>query len=367
MEHPSSDETGATPWSRRRFVTAAGAALGLAACARVPSTPGGPRPSLDDDAITVDLHSHAGRVIPFRNGGFDRPFLPVHDAMAQGGMDVICLAIVADTPVTRVDDGRVHAVRDPAPGELYAWSIRAFERARELVERERLVVVTDRAGLRAARGRPSVVIASEGADFLEGRIDRVDEAYQRDGLRHLQLVHYRVNELGDIQTVPRVHDGLTALGRDVVRRCDALGIVVDVAHAPYETVRGVVDATTRPIVLSHTSLNARPGPYSRLIAPAHAKLVASTGGVIGVWPPALRFPTMEALAAGMRDMADVAGVDHVGLGTDLLGLTGPAVFDDYRELPTLRAALGDAGFRGDEIAKLLGGNYARVFDACMRG
>ncbi len=356
-DRPDPDST-----SRRRFVATAGAALGLAACARVPSTP-----TPTDAAITIDLHSHAGRVIPSRDGDFARPFVPMRDAMTAGGMDVVCLAIVADTPVTRIDAGQVHAVREPAEGELYAWSTRAFERAHELIAREGLAVVTDRAGLRAARGRPSVVVASEGADFLEGRLDRVDEVFERQALRHLQLVHYRVNELGDIQTAPRVHGGLTAFGRDVVRRCGERGIVVDVAHAPFETVQGVVAATDRPLVLSHTSLAAKPGPRSRLISPEHAKLVASTGGVVGVWPPASRFPTMAALAGGFRDMVDAAGVDHVGLGTDLLGLTGPAVFDSYRDLPALRVALRDAGFVDDEVARLLGGNYARVFDACMRG
>lgn len=64
----------------------------------------------------------------------------------------------------------------------------------------------------------SAIIAAEGADFLEGQPDRVDEAYRRWALRHLQLVHYRVNELGDIQTEPPVHGGLTATGAEVIRR-----------------------------------------------------------------------------------------------------------------------------------------------------
>jgi membrane dipeptidase len=209
-------------------------------------------------------------------------------------------------------------------------------------------------------------VASEGADFLEGHAERVDEFHERFGLRHLQLTHYRVNELGDIQTVPPVHGGLTAFGRAVVRRCEARGIVVDVAHAPLATVRGVVEATDRPIVLSHTSLSANPTPYSRLISPEHARLVAATGGVIGVWPPASRFPSMAAFAGGFRAMVDAVGVDHVGLGSDMLGLTGPSIFGRYDDLPRLRQALADAGFRDDEVARLLGGNYARVFSAAIR-
>ncbi len=180
----------------------------------------------------------------------------------------------------------------------------------------------------------------------------------------MQLTHYRVNALGDIQTSPPVHGGLTDFGRAVVRRCNERGIVVDVAHAPFATVRGVVDAASRPLVLSHTSLAERPALLSRLISPDHARLVASTGGVIGVWPPASRFPSMAALARGIRDMVDVVGVDHVGLGSDMLGLTGPSIFPAYADLPALERALSDLGFDGGEVERLTGANYVRVFDAC---
>jgi membrane dipeptidase len=72
---------------------------------------------------------------------------------------------------------------------------------------------------------------------------------------------------------------------------------------------------------------------------------------------------MSAFAGGIAAMIDVVGVDHVGLGTDMLGLTGPAVFDSYAQLPALREALYDTGFDRGEIARICGGNYARVFDA----
>ena len=344
----------------RRRLLLASAALGLTACAGGCASP--PRRT----SPTIDLHSHAGRVIPARPPGFDRPFTPLATPMREGGMDVVCLAVVADTPVTRVEQGRVVAWREPEPGELYAWSLEAYARAAALIERERLAVVVDRASMAAAIDAPSVVIASEGADFLDERLDRVDEFYERWSLRHLQLTHYRVNTLGDIQTVPPVHGGLTAFGRSVVRRCNQRGIVVDVAHAPFETVRGVVDVTSRPLVLSHTSLSARPAPLSRLISPDHARLVASTGGVLGIWPPASRFPSMTALAGGIRDMVEVVGVDHVGLGSDMLGLTGPSIFPSYAELPALARALHAIGFDDSEVERITGANYARVFDACMR-
>ena len=123
--------------------------------------------------------------------------------------------------------------------------------------------------------------------------------------------------------------------------------------------------TTRPLVLSHTSLANRPALFSRLISPDHARLVAATGGVIGIWPPSGVFPDLAALAAGIARMVDATGIDHVGLGTDMNGPTAPPTFSSYRQLPDLAAALMTRGFHADEVRKLLGGNYARVFAATV--
>jgi membrane dipeptidase len=103
---------------------------------------------------------------------------------------------------------------------------------------------------------------------------------------------------------------------------------------------------------------------SRYITPDHARAVASTGGVIGIWPPSTAFPTKAAMAEGMARIAEVVGVDHVGLGSDMLGLTAPSVFDSYAELPDLARELL-AFFNPEEVQKLLGGNYARVFAATV--
>ena len=316
------------------------------------------------DTPTADLHSHAAKLLHVRS---DAPFTPLAGPMRDGGLAVTCLAIVSDSPTHRVmDDGRIHPYRDPAPGELYVYSQRGFARLHKLAEEQGLPIVTTAAEMRAARGaRPSVVVSAEGADFLEGRPERVDEAYDRWKLRHLQLTHYRVNELGDIQTEPPVHGGLTDVGAEVIRRCNARGIVVDVAHGTLDLVRRAAAVTTRPLVLSHTSLTTNARPFTRMITPEHASLVAGTGGVIGIWPVASLFPDMAALAGGMARMAAVVGVDHVGLGTDMLGLVGAATFDSYAQLPGLAAALLTSGFGVEDARKMMGGNYARVFAATM--
>lgn len=200
-----------------------------------------------------------------------------------------------------------------------------------MAREQNLGIVTSAAGLRAAKqGIPSVILAAEGADFLEGHLERVDDAYSRWSLRHLQLTHYRVNELGDIQPEAPEHFGLTDFGAAVVRRCNNLGIVVDVAHGTYEVVKRVASVTTKPLVLSHTSLQTVPPPYSRRISREHARMIASTGGVIGVWPPAGEFGTLAALATGMARLADVVGIDHVGLGSDMRGSGRPQRLSELR-------------------------------------
>jgi membrane dipeptidase len=312
---------------------------------------------------TVDLHSHAGGIANVARMHSGSAFGPVGEPMRKGGMTAVCLAIVSDGPTTRLTGGKLHPYRDPDPGELYTYAQLAFSRLHAMLQTQNLPIVTDAASLRAAK--TSVIIAAEGADFLEGQPDRVEEAYKRWSLRHLQLTHYRVNELGDIQTEPPVHGGLTDTGAEVIRRCNRLGIVVDVAHGTLDLIKRAASVTTKPLVLSHTSLTTRPSRFTRLITPEHAKLVAGTGGVIGIWPPASVFPTMQAMAAGMARMVDAVGVDHVGLGTDMRGLVGPSTFPEYDSLPALAEALLGVGFNATDTGKILGGNYARVFEACM--
>ncbi len=362
----------------RRSLLAAGPLLGLAACgpgapgnAEVPAQAQGQpavAPALPAlTGLTIDIHTHAGGIIGRSSVEGSAPFGPLADPMRAGGLATACLAMVADSPVTHVlPDGRIQAYRRPSPGEFYAWSGKAFARMLALTKAQNLALVTDTASLHAARGTaPSVIMAAEGADFLEGRLERLEEARRLYHLRHLQLTHFRVNELGDIQTEAPVHGGLTDFGAEVVREANRLGIVVDVAHGTFDLVKRVASVTSNPLVLSHSSLSASPGRYSRTISPDHARLIAATGGVIGVWPPLNIFPSLEAMAVGMARLVDVVGVDHVGLGSDMLGLPGGSIFRDYSQLPALDAALAARGLKPEDRAKIMGGNYARVFAATV--
>jgi membrane dipeptidase len=315
----------------------------------------------------VDIHSHAGAITGVKRVNTSAAFREVAQPMRTGGMAAVCFAIVSDAPCHKVyANHTIHPYRSPDPGELYAFGHASFARVHLLVRTQGLTVITDAAALHAARaGAASAIIAAEGGDFLEGRPERVDEAYEKWQLRHLQLTHYRVNELGDIQTEAPEHGGLTDIGAEVIRRCNERGLVVDVAHGTYDLVKRAASVTTKPLVLSHTSLVQAPRPRSRRISPDHARVIAGTDGVIGVWPPSSEFADLDQMARGIARLVDVVGVDHVGIGSDTMGLTVPSLFDDYAKLPELAAALLNVGFNQQDVGKILGGNYVRVFIASL--
>ncbi|MET2524756.1 membrane dipeptidase [Ralstonia pseudosolanacearum] len=93
--------------------------------------------------------------------------------------------------------------------------------------------------------------------------------------------------------------------------------------------------------------------------------MADTGGVIGVWPNAADYPSLDAMAEGIKLLADAVGIAHIGLGTDMLGFIRPPVFDSYAQLPALADAPPKSGFTPAEVGQILGGNYRRVFEAAV--
>src|SRR5262245_56390452 len=166
-------------------------------------------------ATTVDIHAHPGAFHRPRTGELP---LAALDEMRAGGVDAACFAISTDGPVIhRYPGGGIRQSREPVPGQLYQDTVMRLERVlvRAREGRVRLVLGPgDLAGDRAA-GPPGALVAFEGADALEGDLARVEE-FRGLGVRSIQLVHYRINELGDIQTEAPRHGGLTAFGCAVV-------------------------------------------------------------------------------------------------------------------------------------------------------
>ena len=258
-------------------------------------------------------------------------------------------------------NGALYATREPRPGELPTHTYRALQLVRVHVEEGALALVQAPGDLDVARRRgvPGALLAIEGGDFLEGRIEGVTEAY-RQGVRAIQLTHYRVNELGDIQTESPRHRGLTAFGRDVIREMNRLGMIVDVAHLTLDGVRAAVEVSSRPLLLSHTVLDV---PWARAVSREHARLVAGRGGVIGVFPVNAGYQGFAGYLEHIDRMIAAVGADHVGVGTDMDGISPPSFvsFTDYAQWPSIGAALLARGRSREDVAKVMGGNFVRLF------
>jgi len=275
----------------------------------------------------------------------------------------VCLASVPDRPVlARLPSGTLGAVRQPNPGELYGYHMSRLDWMDELVAKHgvrRALALSDLQDAHA-KGQPVMIGDIEGCDFLDGKLERLEEAYRR-GVRVTQLVHYLANDLGDFQTGDVRHNGMSSFGAQVIRELNRLGVLVDIAHATESMTRQAAKVTTRPLLLSHTAVagskamgETRLAP--RQVTPDHARAVADTGGVIALWH---FFPTLERYVDGVRELVDLVGVDHVGIGTDQ-GTT-PGVVQSYGLVPELAAAMLKKGFTADETSKILGGNFVRIF------
>jgi membrane dipeptidase len=245
--------------------------------------------------------------------------------------------------------------------------------------------------------QPTVIQAIEGAHFLQGHLERVEKGYKR-GLRHFGLLQDSDASvpLGDVYTNAPRFGGLTTFGASVIKECKRLGMLIDLAHANMQTTEAALKVTTRPVIISHTGLDTQLGSdprmarmmRPRLISKEPAKMVADAGGVVGVWTHLADTPL--DYARNIRALVDVIGIDHVCIGTDTkltqpsprpVGPDGPpSGFGPGQKHPQIGErtnlawadqtsgfyyvvvdAMLKVGFTPDEIGKIGGGNYLRIF------
>jgi membrane dipeptidase len=328
----------------------------------------------------IDLHGHAGRCflagLPAGHQlvatmGAAAIADAVREAQAAG-MTAVNLSAVADFAVLRPDPAQgLRAHRDFRPGEAYADYRRQLDGIRAGVAEAGAEIATSAADLeRAARdGRTVVLLGCEGGDFFDGDLGRLAEA-RADGVTVLTLVHYRVNELGDAQTEAPVHGGLSRLGRDAVAECNRLGIVIDCAHASFDTTMAVLEASSQPVIISHGQLghsdtdrtdtgHADGGHtgagHPRLMTSEHAAAVAEAGGLIGAWPCGFTSRSLNDFSTETIRLAEAVGSDHVAIGTDLDGNYRP-VLTSYAQLGDAARLLRDRGLSAADVGQIVGGN-----------
>ena len=299
-------------------------------------------------------------------------------------------------------------------GASFARALHHIETVHAFVDRhpDRLLFATTAADVRRAKtaGKVAILIGVEGGHAIEGSLDRLRDLYAR-GARYLTLTWNNGNawagsSIGEGNTRT---GGLTPFGRDVVREMNRIGMLVDLSHVSDSTFYDAIAVSTAPVIASHSSARAL-SDVPRNMTDDQLRAVARNGGVVNVnfysrfidsryradierVEETVRAARVAAKAAGedsasaarrisaMRDslaaaipptpfsvlidhidhIAKVAGVDHVGLGSDFDGVSAlPLGMEDVTRLPRIAQALLDRGYSEDDVKKMLGGNMLRV-------
>lgn len=279
---------------------------------------------------------------------------------------------------------------------------------------EDLVLATTAAGIRraAADGKIATLMGMEGGHMIDDDL-RVLRDYAALGIRYLTLTHFKNNNWADSSTDKPAHDGLTSFGKAVVRELNRLGVMVDVSHVSDKTFYDVLAVTSAPVLASHSSCRAISN-HPRNMSDDMLRALAKNGGVIMINYEVsfLSEEYRKAQEAAGRDVVQqvarlekdcngddacvtlamnrlsrelmesgkaprvgwekivdhidhavkVAGIEHVGLGSDFDGATMPIGMDDASMQPRITQALLRKGYSEADIRKILGGNVLRVME-----
>jgi membrane dipeptidase len=277
--------------------------------------------------------------------------------MRDGGMGAQFFGLVS-VPIARQIRGLARAVHEQIDALLEAvgrqpGALRLVRTAAEVEECRR-------------EGAVGALLGIEGAHALEGDLERL-EGFARRGVRYLGLLHFSANEAGfpAYGRGRRDAEGLTPWGRELVRRCEAAGVLVDLAHINRQGFLDACALSTRPPIVSHTGVL---GVFEhwRNIDDDQLRAVADRGGVIGVifCPRYVGGDGLEPVVRHLQHILDVVGEDTPALGSDWDGFIVPTrELADPRGLPLLTDALLRAGMTPRTIGKILRGNVLRVLDS----
>ena len=251
--------------------------------------------------------------------------------------------------------------------ERSLWHAEKLDRAAAKSDGELLKVASIKDLDRLLRERSSqtpkpvgALLRIEGLQNLEGDLSNLD-VLSKQGFRMASLTHFFDTDLaGSMHGMEK--GGLTDKGRKAVRRMEALGMVVDIAHCSHKCVADILAMARRPVVSSHGGVQAT-CDVNRNLSDDEIRGVAKTGGVVGIgyWDAAVCGTSPRDAAKAMKHVRDLVGIDYVALGSDYDGAT--TVRFDTSQLAQVTQALLDEGFTEDEIRAVMGGNALRVLRA----
>ena len=278
--------------------------------------------------------------------------------MRTGGLDAVFLAAWIDP--------------DYAPDRALARAESLLRSVREAAERNPEVCgfATTASEVRrlADLGRVALLAGVENGQALEGRIENLERLHAL-GVRYMTLTWMDSNDLGDAAGGEKVHGGLSAFGREVVRSMGRLGMIVDLAHVAPSTFRDALAAAEGPVVVSHAATEVR-GPHPRNVSDDQIRAIAEADGVVGIaFMPRYLSPgdpeaaDVAVIVDHLERAIEVGGIDCAALGSDLDGVPAlPRGIEGAESFPRVAEQFDRRGYAGDEVAKVLGGNWLRVLE-----
>jgi membrane dipeptidase len=371
-------------------------------------TPVSPRArQLHDRAIVIDSHDDTTQRLYYdkafdigarhTDGNIDIP------RMRDGGLDALFFSIWVPGDVTG------------APAVKKANELIDAVEAAVRAHPKDLMLAKTAADIRraAVEHKIAALMGMEGGHMINDSLQQLRD-YAGRGVRYLTLTHFKNNDWADSSTDTPAHNGLTPFGKDVVRELNRLGMMVDISHVADKTFYDALEVSRAPVIASHSSCRVI-SQHPRNMTDDMLRALAKNGGVVMINYHVSflsdEFRTAsekksgdvvaqhqaaektcggdeacstmesaridrEAMKAGTMPMVTwekiiehidhavkVAGVDHVGLGSDFDGATMPFGMDDASKLPRITEALMNKGYSDQDIRKILGGNILRVMEA----
>lgn len=218
----------------------------------------------------------------------------------------------------------------------------------------------------------AMVLHFEGAAAIDADLSNLEEYYQQ-GLRSLGLVWSRPNIFGygvpfQYPVSPDIGPGLTTAGKELVKKCNELGILIDLAHLNYKGFFDVAGISNKPLVVSHANVH-KICPASRNLLDDQIDMIGKTNGLIGVF---FDIPNFRADGKLVEDsplsmivdhidyIVDRIGIEHVAFGSDFDGAELPNKLKSVADYPKLIQELEDRGYSIDDIEKIAYKNWFRV-------
>lgn len=285
----------------------------------------------------------------------------------------------------------IYIEQEILPEAALRQTLRVIEQLKEEIESSDAPVALcgtgDEIDAAVMDGKLALVLALEGSHAVAGDIE-LFSTFFRLGVRMASFTWMGNTVLAGGSADGDPGAGLSRKGAGAVRVLEELGIVIDVSHLSARSTADVLALATRPVVASHSSARAV-WDHHRNLLDEHIKEIAATGGVIGVTAiPEFTDPdrpTLDRVIDHISHIVETAGIDHVGIGTDFVKEYVDEVYATYPEvkmegadlratieglespsdLPRLRRALAERGFADEDITKIVGENFLRVFHDVM--